>query len=180
MKSVAEWKTETLTSAGEHKRRVAVLRRLASGLRAEIAGARISGLSEKEQKILLRAAELLGSMSAIRDKAKSDAVSRAAARKVREKKIRAAMSANFGKLTTVADMVSLVAAVQSYNLREWGTKNLQDLKFYADEALDSLVYTLNGQAGSEEEVVAAAWEKFEAHRAELAEKYQAVIGRLGG
>lgn len=179
MKSAAEWKTDTLTSTVEHKRRTTALRRLATGIRSEIEGFRTSGLDDKEQKILAQAAALLEKLASIREKAKNDTANRAAAFKSREKKIKAAMSNNFSKLVTIPDMVALVAAVQSYNLREWGAKDLRDLKFYASESLDSLAYMLSGQSGSVEDVVAVAWEKFKAARADLEAKHQSIITTLG-
>jgi len=180
MKSASEWKTDTLTNPDEHKRRATTIRRLAGGLRSEIEGHRTSGLNDKEQKVLSQAVALLESMAANRDNARKDAAIRIAAHNRREKEIKAAMSGSFGKLVSVPDMVSLVAAVRSYDLREWGAKDLGDLKWYAAEALASLAYTLAKEAGPAAEVVAAAWEKFGRARAELEAKYRPIINKLAG
>ncbi len=180
MKSVTEWKADTLTSPDEHKRRATTIRRLAGSLRSEIEGRRTSGLDDKEQTILSQAVALLERMAANRDSARKAAAARIAAHNLREKEIKAAMSGNFGQLVSIPDMVSLVAAVRSYDLREWGSKDLDDLKWYAAEALASLAYTLAKEAGPAAEVVAAAWEKFGRARAELEAKYRPIINKLAG
>src|SRR5665811_53844 len=99
MKKAAEWAEDKLTSASVHKRHVTGLRRLAGGLKTEIAGAQWSGLNEKEQKTLAAAAELLTDMALVREKAKDAAALRELIRERREKEIKSAISGNFGKLT---------------------------------------------------------------------------------
>lgn len=180
MKKATAWAEDRLTSASEHKRRATLLRRLASGLKSEVAGAQSSGLSDKEQKDLATAAELLLSMASVRDKAKTDAALRAAIRANREKEITAAIAGNFGRLVSVMDKVCLLAAIRPFgcDLPKMESGDLKYLNGYAQDARVDLIYKLAGTPGPVDEVVSAAWAKFEAARPGYEVKYATVAQRL--
>lgn len=98
-----------------------------------------------------------------------------------EKAVRAAMIKDFSQLTSVADRVALIAAVKSYVLRNSAAVwSLRDLDYWFRDALDSLAYSLAGQAGGleAEVLVSEAWAKFSAGRGELEIKYKALIEKL--
>jgi hypothetical protein len=89
---------------------------------------------------------------------------------------------NFAALSTVADQVALIGAVKRYILRENEdlVGDLRGLRTQFADSIDSLAYTLAGQAKdrSPASVVNEAWVKFQADKATIQRKYQRIIDSL--
>lgn len=177
MRTPAQLSECLLVGAAEHKRRAANLRKLAGGLRNQRKGE--CGLDDKEVAVLAAAIALLETMAdhsrkaaAIKDKLTAD-------RQARERQVREAMRPSFGTLTSVADRVAFVAAVQSYALRS--IRSTSDLEYQVKDALEGLAYTLSGQTPDKSGavVVDAAWQKFVAAKADLHRQHAALIVLLG-
>ena len=180
MKKPADLASSILDGPDTLKRRATTLRRLAGGLKTEIASAERTGLSDTELRTLEGALGVLEGLATAYSKACTLAQRRREEQAKAEKAIRAAMNANFDKLATIPERVALVAAVNSYVLKPGTTDSPKDLDYWFREAVDSLAYRLAGQIKGQHAtvVVAEAWAKFEKARAELEAKHCHLIGRL--
>ena len=180
MKSPADLASSILDGPDALKRRATTIRRLAGGLKTEIAIADRTGLSDTELRTLKGTLGVLEGLATAYSKASTLAQRRREEQAKAEKAIRAAMDANFGKLSTIPERVAFVAAVTSHVLKPGTTDSPKDLDYWFREAIDSLAYTLAGQAKGQPAtiVVAEAWGKFEKARAELEAKHCHLIGRL--
>ena len=177
MKTASELADSLFRSADEHKRRATQLKRVAGGIRSEIAAAGTTGLSQAETLELSKAATLLDTLSARYTSAQKLAQQKQLDKQLREKQITAAMAGNFTALSTIPDKVALIGAVQSYTLKPEIIGNQRDLDFQFREALGSLAYTLAGQMNGQHPTipVADAWTKFETERPRLIDRYKSMI-----
>lgn len=177
MKTASELADSMFRSADEHKRRATQLKRVAGGIRSEIAAASSSGLSQAETLELSKAAALLDTLSARYKSAEKLARQKQLDKQLREKQITGAMTSTFTALSTIPDKVALIGAVQSYTLKPEIIGNQRDLDFQFREALGSLAYTLAGQMNGQHPTipVADAWRKFEAERPRLIDRYKSMI-----
>ena len=182
MKTASELADSAFRSANEHKRRATQLKRVAGGIRSEIAAAGSTGLSQAETLELSKAATLLDTLSARYTSAQKLAQQKQLDKALREKQITAAMAGTFTALSTIQDKVALIGAVQCYTLKPEIIDNQRDLDFQFREALGSLAYTLAGQMnGRPAEIpVSEAWKKFEAERARLIDRHKTMILHLEG
>jgi hypothetical protein len=180
MRSLRDLAGDALTSEKEHARRATTLRRLAGGLRAQSAGP--LELDAKERKLLASAAALLESMAEMSKKAAALAKKRASDRAAREKAVRVAMRSKFAALSSVADRVALIGAVQSYSL-DHDPHRLEDprvLREVFDDAVDGLTSNLarSGDTRTPATAVAEAWAKFESARPAILRKHRVLIERI--
>lgn len=180
MKTPAELAECSLDSPEAHKRCATQIKRLAGGLRSQLMGADRLGLTPAEHKKLAEAAELLESLSGRYSQASRLAKKRQDDLAHLEAKVTEAIASTFGALNTIEDKVVLIAAVQSYQLRQNSVKDIMDLEFYAKDAMSSLVRMLAKQAKSVAlgQVTSQAWEKFTNGRNELAGTYRHIIDAL--
>jgi hypothetical protein len=184
MKNANDFIEDKCVYAKDYKRRTTTLRRLAGGLQSEIEKAKSSGLTDKEIRTLVAAADLLSSMATVQTKAKVAAAHRESLRAKREKEVQLAIAGNFGKLTSLMDRLCLIAAVRPFgcDLLKLDIKdlnyNLNYIGAYAQDAINDLVYKLSGQPGPVSDIVADAWAKFEAARPEYEVRYAVVAQRL--
>lgn len=180
MKTAQELASRIATSPTEQKRQALSLRRLAGGINAAAERKDSSGLTDKETKTLREAAAILNALASNHTKAGKLKEKEYATREKAECAVRKAMSGNFTALSSVQDQVALISAVRSYLFRNDEVKNLQDLKFYFDDCIDSLAYSLATKSLTEsaQQVVNDAWGKFEAARGDLINKEKAIIGQL--
>lgn len=177
MKTAAELAEAVFRSADEHKRRATQLKRVAGGIRSEIAAASSTGLSQAEMSELSKAATLLDTLAARYTSAQKLAQQKQLDKDRREKQITAAMAGSFSALSTISDKVALIGAVQSYTLKPEIIDSVRDLDYQFKEAIGSLAYILAGQMnGRPAEIpVAEAWAKFEAERPRLIDRNKSMI-----
>lgn len=177
MKTASELADSVFRSADEHKRRATQLKRVAGGIRSEMAASGSTGLSQDEQLVLSKAATLLETLSARYKSAQKLAQQKQLEKELREKQITAAMVGNFTALSTIQDRVALIGAVQSYTLKPEIIDSIRDLEYQFREAIGSLAYTLAGQMNGQHPTipVADAWRKFEAERPRLIDRYKSMI-----
>jgi len=182
MKTASELADSFFRSADEHKRRATQLKRVAGGIRSEIAAAASTGLSEAETLALSKAATLLDTLSARYTSARKLAQQKQLDKQLREKQITAAMAGTFTALSTIPDKVALIGAVQSHTLKPEIIANQRDLDYQFREALGSLAYTLAGQMNGRpaDAPVAEAWKKFEAERPKIIDRHKTMILHLEG
>lgn len=169
-------------SAAEHQKKSTAIKRVAGGLRTEIAAAELYGLSDSDLKTLQKAESILGHLATLRGqaaklkKAQEDQLRKTTAAVQKE------MSANFGKLLSVAGQVALVGAVNSSVLREGRVRLPSDLDYYYNDALSSLEYRLAKDAIANKKlpaaVVAESWQKFVEGKADLLVRHQGTINAL--
>lgn len=180
MKTAKELASSTLDSAEGHKRRAQALRRLATGVQAEVRQGEATGLSDSESSILLKAADVLADLAARFEQAKAIAQVRSDSRAAAEVQVRLAMKANFNLLVSLRDQVALVASISEHMLKGNFIRNAKDLNFAVKEALDSLAYSLSQKAvgGSPSAVVDDAWQRFVLRKGELTDKYDPLITML--
>lgn len=180
MKTAQELASEFGTSPAEQKRQALSMRRLAGGVNAAADRKDSSGLTDKEAKTLREAAAILSALASNHMKAEKLKEREYAKRDEVERAVRRAMGENFVALSSIPDQVALISAVRSYILRDGEVKNLKDLKFYFDDCIDSLSYTLTTKSltASPQQVVDDAWAKFEAAKPDLLKKQTTVIGHL--
>lgn len=178
MKTVKELAADRLDTPDSHKRRATGLRRLSGGLRTEAERSNDTGLSDKELRTLKEAADILSALATRFDGAGKERKKVLDARVAMEVKVRAAMQGNFATLTSIPDQVAFVAATSEYQIKNLLT--LADLKDAIKENTDFVAYRLAEQSMSRypEDVVADAWNRFQAMRAGLQDKHAAAIGRL--
>jgi len=178
MLKASDLAAKALTSADEHKRTATTLRRLSGGLSAQRDSA--LDLSEKEKLILNEAVQLLDRMADVAAQAASLRKKADQAAEARREAIKAATASTFGRLSTVADRVALIGAVQSYSLRhntaEWVTNKHMLADVFRD-ALDGLTWTLAGADTTKPvaEVVAQAWAKFQDGRVAIEDQHARLI-----
>ncbi|MFZ5525885.1 MAG: hypothetical protein ACOZE7_04445 [Pseudomonadota bacterium] len=174
----ADLAAKMLTSADEHKRTATNLRRLTGGIAAQRDGS--FGLSDSEKSVLAAACQLLDRMADVASQASKLRKKADEAAEARRAAIKSAAASNFGRLSSVADKVALIGAVQSYSLRnnaeEWATSKHMLPQVFR-EALDQLTWTLAGSNASEpaDQVVAQAWEKFQLGRAAIEDQHARLI-----
>ena len=180
MKTSSELAESRLDGPAVHKRRATQLRRVAGGIRTELASAATTGLSTAEIKKLTEAASLLEELAGKYRAAEKLAKKRQDEFERIRKQVYSLMAPTFGALKGIEDRVALIAAVQSYQLRRSMIMDLGDLDFYAKDALDSLTHTLARQAETRAatEVVAEAWRKFEEGRGRLITEFMPCVDRL--
>lgn len=180
MKNAKELASDMLDSPESHARRATSLRRLGGGISAEAGRRSQTGLSDEEARTLQAALGILEGLAAEYQKAGVLAQSRRDGRNASEREVRAAMQKNFRRLTSIADRVALIAAVQSYRLRSGGITTMADVRDGFDDAIDSLESRLAEKAIGKNvhEVVAEAWSKFEANRIDLAEQHAILVEHL--
>lgn len=181
MKTPAELAESFLDTPESHRRSSTRLKRLAGGLRSELR-VQSNGFTQEEQEILVNAASLLDALSTNYTQAAALSKAQREKKDALEKQCAAAIKSTFGALTSNTDKVALIAAVQSYHIRNGNIQSQRDLDQYAKDAMDSLAYTLAGQVKDKtiEAVAAEAWQKFEGAKQGLIEKYQSVIDRITG
>ncbi len=182
MKTPAQLVERCLLSAADHKKRATAIKRVAGGIRTEIASATTAGLSEADITTLKRAEAILGNLATLYSRAgklrqsHDDTLQRAITA------VKAAMATTFGQLTSVADRVAFIGAADSFQLRHGRVKSPSDLSYYFDDAMSSLAYRLGREAISQKQtpaaVVAAAWQKFDGGKAELQGRYRDTISSL--
>ena len=174
----AELAAKVLTSADEHKRTATTLRRLSGGIDAHINCS--MELSEKEKSVLAEAIQMLNRMADVAAQASKLRKKTDEAAVARREAIKVAAATTFGRLSSVVDKVALIGAVQSYSLRNnaeaWAT-NKHMLEEVFREALDGLTWTLAREDATKPaaEVVAQAWEKFQAGRASIEDQHARLI-----
>jgi hypothetical protein len=178
MKTVKELAADRLDTPDSLKRRATGLRRLSGGLRTETERSSDTGLNDKELRILKEAADILSVLATRFDGAGKERKKVLDARGAMEVKVRAAMQGNFATLTSIPDQVAFVAATSEYQIKNLLT--LADLNDAIKENIDFVAYRLAEQSMSRDpkDVVADAWNRFEAMRAGLQDKHAATIGRL--
>lgn len=180
MRTPRDLANDALTSDAEHARRASALRRLASGIRAQVEG--VLGLSDKERKALADTHGLLEKMAEVSKQAAALAKKRNVDRALRENVLRAAIKANFAILNSVADQVALIDAVNNDVLTGAtpNTNKLQRLRAEFDDALDGLVLLLARQGNDKrpEVLVAEAWARFERTKAATQARRKALIDAL--
>lgn len=179
MKTPSQLVEERHWSAIDHKKRATAIKRVAGGIRTELSSSKYVELPDADIKALQRAEAILGNLATLHNRAaklrqsQDDALQKAVAA------AKAAMAANFGRLTSVADRVALIGAADSFQLRQGRVQTLADLNYYFDEAMSSLAYRLGKEAILQKQaptaVVAAAWQKFDGGRVELQARYGDVI-----
>jgi hypothetical protein len=180
------------TSAQEHTRGAVVARRLASGVRAQLAVDR--ALTPKERKVLEDAAQVLDGLARLRGDAAKLVKQHRDALAAREKAIGSALRAAIGPLSAVADQIAFVGAVDKFALEDARSRfrDPRALDTAAAEALESLAVVLARQPSAKtpralaEEIALkfrAAKASIEAgHKeliADLAAKGAAAAGRSG-
>lgn len=180
MKKPEDLAAMPLTSADEHKRRGTTLRRVAGGIEAQLSGP--FELSAQEKTLLQEAARLLNRMANISLQAAKLRQRANAAAEARRTSIKAAAASTFGSLSSVADKVALVAAVQSYSLRANSyslSVHPHALEQLFAEAQDGLVWTLAGSDLStpHEVLVSQAWQKFLDGRDAILAQYKEIIAK---
>lgn len=98
------------------------------------------------------------------------------------KQVLVAMKANFAVLSSVRDMVLLIAAVNSYVLRTGQIQSHSDLSYFFRDSLNSLSYTMTRKAISEKQaagqVVMDHWSRWQAEIPTLEQKYKSLITTL--
>ncbi len=181
MKGAIELTSSLFVNSSEHKRRAATMRRLAGGLRSELASAEASGLSELERETLKNALNLLSRMANARSEATAMAKKREDDRARRASMMKKAISDNFGKLNGPMDKICLIVVMRPFGCsRPEDVEHLIDrikqgdmfyLEFYFKDALEWLIHRLSDQPGAPDELVTAAWEKFLSARGEIEKKY---------
>lgn len=176
MKKSTEIATTFGANAAGEKRRSTALKRLAGGIRTEIRQAEYSGLSDEEKKTLIDAATMLDQLALIHKNASSIIAQREKLREGRENVIRKGMEDTFYKLTSVADKIAVVAAIQSFTLRN--IHNLDDLAYYLQDSLTSLAYRLSKEKEDPTAAVADAWQKFSENRQSIIAKHADALARL--
>lgn len=178
MLKAADLAAKTLTSADEHKRVATTLRRLSGGLAAQ----RGNGLelSDKELAILTDAEKLLDRMAEVRAQAAKLRCEAVEVARARHEAIKAAAASTFGQLSTVADKIALIGAVQSYSLRgnteSWATSRHMLSEVFR-EAFEGLIYTLGCSDATKPatQIVAEAWAKFQVGRAAIEDQHARLI-----
>lgn len=180
MKTSSELAESRLDGPTVHKRRATQLKRVAGGIRSELASVATTGLSAAEIKKLTEAAAVLEDLAGKYSAAEKLAKKREDEYERKRKQIHSLMAPTFGTLKSIEDRVALIAAVQSYQLRRSLIVDIGDLDFYAKDALESLTHTLTRQAETRAapEVVADAWLKFEEGRGRLIQEFQQCVDRL--
>lgn len=169
-----EW--DKYVSPKDHKRRASGLKRLATGLRAEIIAKRTNGLSDKEAKILADAEGLLKELANLRLQAKKDTELRVKARSQRMEEINKCASDFFGKLVSVQDQVALIAGVNKSAVRY--ILNMDCLEKQFKEALSDIGWHLVDQPGTPKELVTGLWAKFEGKKSPYLEAHADLIVKL--
>jgi hypothetical protein len=177
MRTPKELVANDSASAAEHARRAAAIRRLASGVWAQLAADRV--LTAKERGILEAAAELLERLADVRGEAAKMAKKHRDDLAAREKAIAAALRGALGTLGTVADQVALIGGVDKHALQRAGARFDEPgaLDAAAKEALETLAVVLARQPGGKaprtlaEESVA----KFNATKLSVQTAHQALI-----
>lgn len=184
MKSPAQLCEARLLSAAEHKKRATAIKRIAGGIRTEIASAKHYDLSPKDLKTLQDAVLVLGGLARIHEESgklrqfQDNAIQKAI------KTTEVAMKQNFGQLTSIADRVSFIAAVRSWFLQTDRVQTINDLEYYFDECFSSLAWNLGKQSLEKNQlpatVVNEAWQTFLNAKQDLLGKYKTYIVHLEG
>lgn len=169
---------KALMSVDEHKRSATTLRRLSGGIGAqrsnalELSGSEKAILTEAEH-LLDRMAEVAAQAAKLRKKAEEIATARRDA-------IKAATESTFGRLSTVADKVALIGAVQSYSLKAnaeaWATSQHMLAEVFRD-AMDDLTWKLARSEPNKpvSDLVADAWTRFQQGRAAIEDQHARLI-----
>lgn len=180
MKTPAEIvESSSLSSPEEFKRRASTTKRVAGGLRSELAAAQVAGLSKQEAKAVTDALAVLDRLAGTYKQAEKLSAKRREDKEKAQQAMRTAMASTFGALSTVADKVALIGAVSSYLLRIGVIHDAWDLNQHFKEVLDTLARLLAEQKGNTREAaVSDAWAKFCGGRAAIEAQHQALIARL--
>ena len=169
---------ETFTSSTEMKNTSKKLRGLVTGISS--AAKRDVGWTDKEKKVLLEAAALLGQLANEHEEAAKIKRRNDARQTGRQAAVRAGMRDNFLALRSVPDQVALVAAVLSYRTK--AGFGIDDLENEVKEAIDSLAYRLARNPPFSDmapaAAVADAWATFTAGAPKLRSDCAALIERL--
>jgi hypothetical protein len=174
----ADLAAKALTSADEHKRAATNLRRLSGGIAAQRDGS--LDLSDSEKAILSAAGQLLDRMAEVAAQAAKLRTKADEAAEARRAAVKAAAASTFGGLSSVADKVALIGAVQSYSLKNnaeaWATSKHMLAEVFRD-TMDGLTWTLASSDASKSpaEVVALAWSKFQQGRAAIEDQHARLI-----
>lgn len=185
-KSAQELAATPYRSESEFAQQATTFRRLASGLRnsASYAGSgpdALFGLDEREMKTLLGAAAVLEKMAAVSTQAAVIGKKREEVRAARERDVRAAMAGNFGALTSAADQVALIAAVNGYLLMHGDFTRKGMLECCFNDAITGIAHQLSDpdkSATSATTLVDEAWARFVSAKASLQAKHQSIIDAL--
>ena len=179
MRTPTELTTGVFTSPSEQKKTTTRLKRLAGGLRSEVASS-AHGLDEKENKALVAAIAVVDELASRYGKAAAIGRRRQEEREKAEKRIRVLMAGNFMALSSVEDRIAFIAATHSYRLRAGDIASMKDLDYYFLDDLNSFIYRMSGELNGRtpEDATAEAWAKFEAGRAGLEQRHRAVILKL--
>jgi hypothetical protein len=168
-------------SAQEHARSAAAARRLAGGVRAQLAADRL--LTAKERKVLEEAAQLLDGLAQVRLQASKLAKEQREALVAREKSIASALKAAIGPLSAVADQIAFVGAVDRFALEDAHARfrDPRALASAVTEAMETLTTVLARQPGAKTPRALAeeASVKFRAARASIEAGHQELIADLG-
>ena len=162
------------------KRRATQIKRVAGGIRTELVNSSSNGLTTAEAHVLQKALALLESMATNFAKAANTVRARVAKRVQIEKQVHATMASTFRSLGTIADRLALIAAVQSYQLREGRVKTADDLDYYFNEAYGALAYSLAGKATNStvKAVVDDAWSTFVRSKDALIKRHASIVQDL--
>lgn len=176
MKTPTELSTAAFASPSDQKKTTTRLKRLAGGLRSEVTTTS-HGLSEKETKALVAAVAVVDELATRYGKAAAIGRRREDDRERAGHRIRAAMAGNFMALSSVEDKVTFIAATYSFRLRNGQVASMEDLDYYFRDDLASFIYRMSGElkGRTPDVAVAEAWAKFEAGRADLAQRHRALI-----
>lgn len=169
-----------LDSPETHKRRSTQIKRVAGGIRTEIANGYSNGITPAETKTLFAAVTLLDKLAGNYDRAAAIAKKRVADRERREKLVLSAMRENFQALSSVEDRVAFLAAKNSTGIRGGRTSSLDDLAYWFNDEIKSLSYALSRKEGAPAELVAEVWAKYLAHRDDMVARHGDLIKRLKG
>jgi hypothetical protein len=164
-------------SAAEHARSAAAIRRLAGGMRAQLATDRV--MTAKERGILEAAAEVLDRLAQVRGEAAKLAKKHRDDLAARERAIAAALRGALGSLSAAADQIAFIGSVDKHALQDAGARFDEPgaLEAAAQEALETLAVVLARQPGGKapralaEESVA----RFKATKLSVQTAHQALI-----
>lgn len=180
MRPPAELAANLIETPERHKKRSTQIKRVAGGIRSEINEATRHGLSQQEAQLLGKAAALLEKLAGNYAQASKLAQARINEEVRLAKACLAAMATTFGALSSIEDKVALIAAVNSYLLKEGALDSKRYLDMYFGRSIESLSDILAKQAPDRPiaDVVSEAWQKFTKARPGYIAKYQTEIGRL--
>ena len=164
------------------KNRASTLKRTTTVLQQEIERFESTGLSDKEREKLAAAVGVLNDLGSRFEGAARILSEREKMFERTLKQVQVSMKANFDTLSSVRDMVLLVAAVNSYALRTGQIKDHGDLTFFFKDSLGSLSYTMTRKAISEKQgagqVVMDHWARWQGELSSLETKYKPLIASL--